>query len=231
VPRFGLPGTLGLLGPTLLVAGLLATILPTLVAAPTAGPPSRSAREGGRDMRGAMALLIAVVTVRSWTQLGLVSYVPFLYVDVLGQDPRVVGPLLFLFLGAGAVGTLVGGPIADRWGPRRYLVASLGLSTPLLALFLWRPGGWLATVVLAAAGFALVSSFSITVALGQAYLPRHLGMAAGLVVGLAIGTGGLGVTALGWIADHWGLHAALRLVMILPLAGLAAAFCLPEPRP
>jgi FSR family fosmidomycin resistance protein-like MFS transporter len=231
VPRFGLPGTLGLLAPTLLVAGLLATILPTLVAAPTAASPSRAVREGGRDMRGAMALLIAVVTVRSWTQLGLVSYVPFLYVDLLGRDPRVVGPLLFLFLGAGAVGTLVGGPIADRWGPRRYLVASLGLSTPLLALFLWRPGGSLAAMALAAAGFALVSSFSVTVALGQAYLPRHLGMAAGLVVGLAIGTGGLGVTALGWIADHWGLHAALRLVTILPLAGLAAAFCLPEPRP
>jgi FSR family fosmidomycin resistance protein-like MFS transporter len=231
VPRFGLPGTLGLLAPTLLVAGLLATILPTLVAAPTAASPSRAVREGGRDMRGAMALLIAVVTVRSWTQLGLVSYVPFLYVDLLGRDPRVVGPLLFLFLGAGAVGTLVGGPIADRWGPRRYLVASLGLSTPLLALFLWRPGGSLAAMALAAAGFALVSSFSVTVALGQAYLPRHLGMAAGLVVGLAIGTGGLGVTALGWIADHWGLHAALRLVTILPLTGLAAAFCLPEPRP
>ena len=51
------------------------------------------------------------------------------------------------------------------------------------------------------------SSFSITVALGQAYLPRSLGMAAGLIVGLAIGTGGIGVTILGWVADHWGLFA------------------------
>ena len=75
-------------------------------------------------MWGAMALLIGVVTVRSWAQLGLVTYVPFLYVDLLGQDPRVVGLLLFLFLGAGAVGTLAGGPIADRWGARRYIVAS-----------------------------------------------------------------------------------------------------------
>ena len=231
VPRFGLPGTLGLLGPGLLVAALLATVLPGLIATPADSGTSRAAREGGRPMRGAMALLIGVVTVRSWTQLGLVTYVPFLYVDVLGQDPRVVGPLLFLFLGAGAVGTLAGGPIADRWGSRRYLVASFLLSVPLIALFLWRPGGWLAAVALAATGFVLVSSFSITVALGQAYLPKSLGMAAGLIVGLAIGTGGIGVTILGWVADHWGLFAALHLVAALPLAGLVAALSLPEPRP
>ena len=230
VLRFGLPGTLGLLAPGLLVAGLLATVLPTLIAAPAPGATAR-ARESGRDMRGAMALLIGVVTVRSWTQLGLVTYVPFLYVDLLGQDPRVVGALLFLFLGAGAVGTLAGGPIADRWGSRRYIVASLLLSTPLIAVFLWRPGGWIAAAALAATGFVLVSSFSITVALGQAYLPRSLGMAAGLIVGLAIGTGGIGVTILGWVADHWGLYAALGVVAVLPLAGLVIALCLPEPRP
>jgi FSR family fosmidomycin resistance protein-like MFS transporter len=230
VPRFGLTGTLGLLGPGVLVAALLATVLPTLIAepAPTASP--RAVTGGARDMRVAMALLIGVVTVRSWTQLGLVTYVPFLYVDVLGKDPRLIGPLLFLFLGAGVLGTLAGGPIADRWGPRRYIVASFLLSPPLIAAFLWRPGGWFAAAALAAAGFVLVSSFSVTVALGQAYLPRHLGMAAGLIVGLAIGTGGVGVTLLGWIADHWGLYAALNLTAALPLAGLVAALCLPEPR-
>jgi FSR family fosmidomycin resistance protein-like MFS transporter len=231
VPRFGLPGTLGLLAPGLLVAGLLATVLPALITAPGPRTTARATRGGDRDMRGAMALLIGVVTVRSWTQLGLVTYVPFLYVELLGQDPRVVGMLLFLFLGAGAVGTLAGGPIADRWGSRRYIVASLLLSTPLIALFLWRPGAWIAAVALGATGFVLVSSFSITVALGQAYLPRSLGMAAGLIVGLAIGTGGIGVTILGWVADHWGLYAALRVVAALPLAGLVIALCLPEPHP
>jgi MFS transporter, FSR family, fosmidomycin resistance protein len=230
VSRYGLPGTLGLLVPGLVVAALLATVLPGLVAAPTQGTATRAAREGPRDMRGAMALLIGVVTVRAWTQLGIVTYVPFLYVYILGKDARHVGVLLFLFLGAGAVGTLVGGPIADRWGPRRYLVMSFLLSMPLIALFLWRPGGWVALAALAAAGFVLVSSFSVTVALGQAYLPRQLGMAAGLIVGLAIGTGGLGVTLLGWVADHWGLYTALYLVAALPLAGLAVALCLPEPR-
>jgi FSR family fosmidomycin resistance protein-like MFS transporter len=101
---------------------------------------------------------------------------------------------------------------------------------PLIAGFLLRQGDWLATVCLAAAGFVLVSSFSVTVALGQAYLPRRLGMAAGLIVGLAIGTGGVGVTLLGWIADHWGVQATLAVLAGLPLAGFAVALFLPEPR-
>jgi len=114
VTGYTLHGTLGMLGPGVVVALLIAGVLPTLV--PTGSPTAarRPAAETGADMRGAMALLIGVVTIRSWTQLGLVAYVPFLYVDVLKADPRLVGPLLFVFLGAGAVGTLVGGPIADR---------------------------------------------------------------------------------------------------------------------
>jgi len=230
VTTFALAGTLGMLGPGLLTALLIATVLPTLVGASPRSGAARTLHEGAADMPGAMALLIAIVTVRSWVQLGLVAYVPFLYVDELGAEPRLVGPLLFAFLGAGAVGTLCGGPIADRWGARRYVTCTMLAAAPLIAVFLFRPGGWLAAVCLAATGFVLVSSFSVTVALGQAYLPRRLGMAAGLIVGLAIGTGGVGVALLGWVADQWGLRAALAVIGAMPLAGFAAALLLPEPR-
>ena len=70
----------------------------------------------------------------------------------------------------------------------------------------------------------------MTVALAQAYLPRRLGMAAGLIVGLAAGTGGIGVALLGWVADRWGLPATLGLVAGLPLVGFGLALFLPEPR-
>ena len=62
------------------------------------------------------------------------------------------------------------------------------------------------------------------------HLPRRLGMAAGLIVGLALGTGGVGVTLLGWIADHWGVQATLGVAAVLPLVGFAIALVLPEPR-
>jgi FSR family fosmidomycin resistance protein-like MFS transporter len=230
VTGFSLRGTLGLLAPGLVAAGLVAAVLPSLTPARGTAAAEAAARQAVRDMPGAMALLIGVVTVRSWVQLGLVAFIPFFYVDVLGADPRVIGPLLFVFLAAGAVGTLAGGPIADRWGARRYVTYSLLAAAPLIAGFLLRRGDWLATACLAAAGFVLVSSFSVTVALGQAYLPRRLGMAAGLIVGLAIGTGGVGVTLLGWIADHWGVQASLAVVAGLPLLGFAVALLLPEPR-
>jgi len=126
---------------------------------------------------------------------------------------------------------LVGGPIADRWGSRRYITYSLLVTAPLFAGFLLRRGDWIAVLCLAATGFVLVSSFSVTVALAQSYLPRRLGMAAGLIVGLAIGTGGIGVALLGWVADHWGLLVALNVIAIMPLVGFGMALFLPEPRP
>jgi FSR family fosmidomycin resistance protein-like MFS transporter len=76
----------------------------------------------------------------------------------------------------------------------------------------------------------MVSTFTVSVVLGQAYLPRNPGMASGLIVGFAIGAGGLGVTALGWLADHFGLLAALWVSALMPLVGFVAALFLPEPR-
>jgi FSR family fosmidomycin resistance protein-like MFS transporter len=228
IATFGIAGSLGLLVPTTLAAALLAGMLPFLAtstraraAAATSGP--------GRNMPAAMALLVVVVILRSWTQLGFTTFAPFYYTDVLGADPRVVGPLLFVFLGAGAVGTVVAGPIADRVGARVFMVWVFLLAPPLAVGFLLT-GGVLAFVLLAALGFVLVSTFTVSVVLGQAYLPRNLGMASGVIVGFAIGTGGLGVTALGIVADRWGLATALWLTGALPLLGFGAALFLPEPR-
>jgi len=225
---FGLPGSLGLLVPGVLVAGLLMVELPWL-SAPPAPRVKRTAVSAPRTMVGAMMLLILVVTLRSWTQLGLTTFVPFYYLDVLGGDPRMIGTLLFVFLGAGALGTLVAGPIADRIGMRRYVVSVFLLATPIAIAFLLARG-LLIFILLGALGFVLVSTFTVSVVLGQAYMPRNPGMASGLIVGFAIGAGGLGVTVLGWVADHVGLQSALWISALMPLAGFVAALFLPEPR-
>jgi MFS transporter, FSR family, fosmidomycin resistance protein len=228
VTGFGLRGTLGMAIPGVLVAALLTGMLPWLSA-----PLPARARSGSlttpRTMAGAMSLLIFVIAIRSWTQLGFTTYVPFYYLEVLKGDPRMVGTLLGVFLGAGAVGTLVAGPIADRIGVRRYMVIVFLLTAPVAVSFLFVKG-ILAFVVLGALGFVLVSTFTVSVVLGQAYMPRNPGMASGLIVGFAIGAGGLGVTVLGWIADHWGLMTSLWISALMPLLGCSIAMFLPEPR-
>jgi FSR family fosmidomycin resistance protein-like MFS transporter len=180
-------------------------------------------------MPGAMALLIAVVGVRSWASLGFSTFVPFYYVDVLQADPRLVGLLLFVFLGSGALATIIAGPIADRVGALAFMQWVLLAALPFGVLFLLSRGP-LAFVLLAIFGGVLTSSFTVSVVLGQAYLPRNAGMASGLIVGFAIGLGGAGVTALGWVADRWGVATALWISALTPLVAFALTRMLPAPR-
>jgi len=227
---FGPAGSLGMLVPGLLVAGLLVAVLPRLSAPPPAAARAYANATGARTMVGAMSLLILVVAIRSWTQLGFTTFMPFYWKDVLHGDPRLVGTLLAVFLGSGAIGTLVAGPIADRVGVRRCVVGVFLLAAPLATAFLFVSGGPLVFVLLALLGFVLVSTFTMSVVLGQAYLPRSPGMASGLIVGFAIGAGGIGATGLGWVADHWGLTTTLGISAAMPLAGFVVALFLPDPK-
>src|SRR4029453_1273467 len=153
---FGLSGSLGMLVPGFLAAALLTAVLPRLSAPPPAVAQARASAAGARTMAGAMSLLILVVAIRSWTQLGFTTFMPFYWKDVLHGDPRLVGTLLAVFLGAGAIGTLAVGPLADWLGARRCVVGVFVLATPIALGFLLVPGGPLVFVMLALLGFVLV---------------------------------------------------------------------------
>jgi FSR family fosmidomycin resistance protein-like MFS transporter len=227
IAGFGLPGTIGMLVPGLVVAAILTAVLPMLSA--PLPPRAQAALDRRPTMARAMSLLVLVIALRSWTQVGFSTYVPFYYIEVLHGDPAMVGTLLGVFLGAGVLGTIVAGPIADRMGIRRFMVATLLLIVPIAVSFLL-VNKVLAVVALGVLGFVLVSTFTVSVVLGQAYMPRNPGMASGMIVGFAIGAGGLGAIALGGIADHWGLASALWISALMPIAAFVAALFLPEPR-
>ena len=175
-----------------------------------------------------VGLIVATVIMRSWTHFGLMTYLPFYFIDYLKGDPLYAGTLVSSFLVGGAVGTLAGAPLADRWGYKKYLVLSLALTTVLFPLIFAVQGPAL-FVVLAAVGMTLISSFTVTIVMAQELLPGNVGIASGLMVGFAIGTGGFGVTVLGIVADHFGVPMALKSIMLLPLAGLLISLLIRYP--
>jgi FSR family fosmidomycin resistance protein-like MFS transporter len=176
----------------------------------------------------ALFLVIATVVMRSWMQLGLMTYIPFYFIEHLKGDPLYSGKLVTAFLLGGVAGTIFGSMLADRWGHKEYLVYSLLATSLLTPLILLATGPWL-FVVLILVGMALISTFTVTIVMAQRLLPHRLGVASGLMVGFAIGAGGFGVTLLGVVADHFGVAVALKSILFLPLVGLGFALLIRYP--
>ncbi|MCL4503330.1 MAG: MFS transporter [Deltaproteobacteria bacterium] len=182
----------------------------------------------GRNAYLPLCLTIGAVVMRSWTQLGLMTYIPFYYIDYLKGDPMYSGKLISTFLLGGVVGTIFGSILADRWGHKLLLLISMFTTSLLVPLILVVRGPAL-FAVLAVIGLALISSFTVTIVMAQKLLPQNLGIASGLMVGFAIGVGGLGVTLIGLLADHFGIPMALKSIIILPIIGLGLSWMIRYP--
>ena len=129
---------------------------------------------------------------------------------------------------AGAIGTLLAGPLADRFGRRRVLTLSFLVAPPGIALYL-ASDGVLGLAGIALAGAGIISTFGITIVLSQEYLPTRLSTAAGLSIGLSIGLGGAASFAIGTLADAVGLVDALWTIPVAALAGAVLCALLPPP--
>jgi len=175
---------------------------------------------------GSMSLLVFAVSMRSWAHMGLITFVPFYYIHVLKGDAITAGRLVFVFLMGGVVGTLIGAAIADKIGHKYYFCLSMILSVPLLLLFLQVGGIWV-FIILFLVGLLLISSFSVTIVMGQMILRNRLGMASGLTMGFVIGMGGVGAGLLGIVADSWGVMTVLKLIVYMPAIGLIPALMIP----
>lgn len=224
---FGLPGTLFLALPALIMGLVLLRELPRLLGYEPEPPQAGDREEATADRWGPFAIMGAAVVVRSFLYFGLVTFVGEYYVRELGTSPLFANGALSAMLFAGAVGTLVLGPVADAVGRRTVLVGSMLVLPPLLFAFAGA-GPLLGTVLLALAGAAIIGTFGVTVVMGQEYLPARIGAAAGVTMGLSIGLGGLGAPIFGAIADARGLPTLMLVFAALPIVGLVLALLLPR---
>ena len=228
---FGLPGALVLALPATVMATVLFHEIPRMLSF-----RPEEAEKGGEEPApapehwGPFARMVGVVVVRSFVYFGLVAFVASYYERVLDVSPAVGNVALTVMLVSGAVGTLVMGPLADRFGRRAVLGASMLLLPPLIYGFTLS-GPFVGMILLALVGATTVGTFGVTVVMGQEYLPGRIGLAAGITMGLSIGLGGIGAPLLGFLADRAGLPVMMLVIAALPVLGLLIALTLPRKVP
>jgi len=182
-----------------------------------------------RQVVTAVLILLALLFSKFVYLASLGSYYTFYLISRFGLTVQSAQIHLFVFLGAVAAGTIIGGPVGDRIGRRQVILASIlgvlpfTLALPYANLFWTR----ILTVII---GVVLASAFSVIVVYAQELMPGRVGMIAGLFFGVAFGISGIGAAALGALADRTDISYVYRLCSYLPAIGVLA-FWLPRVEP
>lgn len=172
---------------------------------------------------GAVVILLVLIFSKYFYLACISNYYTFYLIDKFHVSVQSSQVYLFVFLFSVAAGTLLGGPLGDRFG-RKYIIwfsilgaAPFTLLLPYVSLF-WT------SVLTVFIGFILASAFSAILVYAQELIPGKVGTVAGLFFGFAFGMGGLGSALLGVLADHTSIQNVFKVCSFLPLIGLLTGF-------
>ncbi|TGE02005.1 MFS transporter [Methylobacterium nonmethylotrophicum] len=187
----------------------------------------KGAAQGGALPRGkvvvTIALLLVLIFSKFFYMASLSSYYTFYLIHRFGVSVPQSQLYLFVFLGAVAAGTVLGGPIGDRFGRKLVIWGSIVGVLPFTLVLPHANLFW--TVVLTVPiGLTLASAMPAIVVYAQELLPGRVGLVGGLFLGFAFGMGGLGAAVLGEVADHTSIEFVYGVCAFLPAVGLLAAF-------
>jgi FSR family fosmidomycin resistance protein-like MFS transporter len=171
----------------------------------------------------AVVVLLALIFSKYFYLASIFSYYTFYLIDHFGVSVQSAQLHLFLFLGAVALGTLVGGPVGDRVG-RKYVIWVSILGVLPFTLALPHANLFWTSVLSVVIGLILSSAFSAILVYAQELLPGKVGMIAGLFFGFAFGMGGLGAAMLGQLADATSIEFVYKICAYLPAIGLLTVF-------
>jgi FSR family fosmidomycin resistance protein-like MFS transporter len=169
-----------------------------------------------------VVLAILVCSKQAYTA-SLSSYYTFYVIERFGVSVQESQYLLFLFLGAAALGTFLGGPIGDRFGAKTVIWFSILGVLPFTLMLPYADLFW-TKVLTVLIGLILASAFSAIVVFAQELVPGRVGLIAGIFFGFAFGIGGIAAAVLGVIADSHGIEYVFKLCSFLPMLGLLTVF-------
>jgi FSR family fosmidomycin resistance protein-like MFS transporter len=228
VLAFGLPGTILLIIPSLLMAVVSLLELPRLDSfRPARTEAHMAAILAAASDRPAFVRVTAAAMLRSIVYFAAITFSPLYFVHVFRATPAHANTILTLALLAGPVGTLAIGRLADRFGRRTMLLAAFATTTVMLAVFVVS-GQLIGSIALILLGAASIATFSLVLVMAQEYMPANLGLASGIVLGLPDGIGGLTAPPLGVLADHLGLQTSLWAAVAVGVVMVALTATLPR---
>jgi FSR family fosmidomycin resistance protein-like MFS transporter len=171
----------------------------------------------------ALGILFLLIFSKYFYLASMTSYFTFFLIDKFHLTAQQSQLYLFAFLAAVAVGTIIGGPMGDRFGRKYVIWLSILGAAPFTLLLPYTNLFW--TIVLAVIiGVIIASAFSAILVYATDLVPGKVGTIAGLFFGFAFGLGGLGSAVLGNLADHTSIEFVFRVCAFLPLLGIVTGF-------
>lgn len=234
VAAFGIGSLIYLIPPGIIVGLLIYIYAPRMDVDRESTIDLKTLFAGFRAVKGPLTVLITMVSLRAWVTMGLITFIPLYFTghfkgwSLLGYDIGLIAPAitLFLYIMAEAIGGIIGGMAADRFGKKPVIVWTLLASVPFIYLAFASSDIFVWPLIIMGGGL-MYASISPTTLQAQEMLPRSQGMAGGLTLGFANGVGGIMVFVTGAISDHFGIFAGVGSLAVIALAAGLLAMMLP----
>jgi FSR family fosmidomycin resistance protein-like MFS transporter len=177
---------------------------------------------------GTLAVLLILMFSKFFYLACMTNYYTFFVIDRFQVPVSTSQMALFVYLFSVAAGTMIGGPVGDRFGRKKVIWGSIAGVAPFAFALPNASFGWM-LVITVFIGVILSSAFSAILVYAQELIPGRVGLISGLFFGLAFGLAGMGSAILGELADRTSIEFVFRVCAFLPLIGFAAIW-LPDER-
>lgn len=230
ITLWGLPGTLIFIIPSTLCAAILLSQNKALLS--YSNPDKQSSDESlYQDNWVGFGFVMGAISCRSIMYYAFLSFIPLFLVYNLGQEEAFASSVISLFALVCAVGTIASGWAGQLLGAKKLIIVSYACVAIEVVIFAFNGSLIVALILIAFLALTCDISYPSAVAMGQNFVPHHLGMASGLSFGVMVCIGGLMTPVFGLIGDYFGLQVVMLCVTAIALLGIIITLFIPKNRP
>lgn len=230
ITLWGLPGTLVFIIPSTLCTAVLLSQNKALLG--FSNPDKGSSADNlYKDNWVGFGFVMGAISCRSIMYYAFLSFIPLFLVYNLGQEEAFASSVISLFALVCAVGTIASGWAGQALGAKKLIIVSYACVAVEVIIFAFNGSLIIALVLIALLALTCDISYPSAVAMGQSFVPHHLGMASGLSFGVMVCIGGLMTPVFGLIGDYFGLQVVMLCVTAIAILGIAITLFIPKNRP